>query len=256
MDLDAIKAAILSGGLTPGMADRLDVFAAYLANAPAIIGALAGDESSPAYQAVAESMSARWSQETLGHAAEMWADPARAGTRAAQLLETELRKVGQTIADGLAEGLHPHRIAENLDMVTGLDPVRARAHIQEMEQLKATGLWTPEIEERRKQILLEERRKAIAHTEARFAVAKATDGEALERGAQYKAWRTVGDDRVSEVCAANESAGFIAVEDAFPAGQMTPPGHPNCRCHLVYASTPEARGAMERVMGNIRAAQG
>ncbi len=252
MTLEEIRAALLSGGLAPGVAARLDVFAAYLASAPQIIGALAGDTGSPGYQAVAESLSARWSQETLQTAADMWRDPSRAGERVVDMLGSELRKVGQTIADGLAEGLHPDRIAKNLDMVTGLDPARARAHLKEMQDLKAAGLWTQEIEDRRKKMLLDQRRETIARTEARFAVAKATDGEARTRGARTKAWRSVGDDRVSDVCRQNEAAGFIPVDKAFPAGHMTPPGHPNCRCHLVYASTDKAQAAMERVMGDIR----
>ena len=53
-----------------------------------------------------------------------------------------------------------------------------------------------------------------------------------------KAWKTVNDDRVDQdICAANQAQGWIAVEDAFQSGHMTPLGHPIYRC---YARVPQA----------------
>lgn len=46
-------------------------------------------------------------------------------------------------------------------------------------------------------------------------------------------WVTSLDERVCEICSANEAAGFISVGTEFPMGQKTPPGHALCRCYLL-----------------------
>ena len=49
-----------------------------------------------------------------------------------------------------------------------------------------------------------------------------------------KYWSTVGDDKVSQtICAPNEDAGWIPLNDPFPSGHMRPLGHPGCRCDLM-----------------------
>ena len=53
------------------------------------------------------------------------------------------------------------------------------------------------------------------------------------RGAQIeKAWLTVGDDRVSAGCRANDAAGWIPFAQAFPSGHAAPLRFPGCRCAL------------------------
>jgi SPP1 gp7 family putative phage head morphogenesis protein len=53
-----------------------------------------------------------------------------------------------------------------------------------------------------------------------------------------KAWLTVGDDRVSDDCRANQNGGWIALDDAFLSGVKLVPQHPGCRCVVVYRRTP------------------
>lgn len=48
-------------------------------------------------------------------------------------------------------------------------------------------------------------------------------------------WRTMGDDRVEQVCADNEAVGPVKLGDLFPSGHDAPPAHPQCRCWLEVA---------------------
>lgn len=48
-----------------------------------------------------------------------------------------------------------------------------------------------------------------------------------------KKWSTVGDDRVTEGCKANEDQGFIALNLAFQSGHQRPLRFPGCRCDLL-----------------------
>lgn len=54
-----------------------------------------------------------------------------------------------------------------------------------------------------------------------------------------KSWSTIGDDRVSEECQANEAAGWIPVADPFPSGADRPLQHPGCRCTALYRRKPQ-----------------
>ena len=49
-----------------------------------------------------------------------------------------------------------------------------------------------------------------------------------------KSWNTSGDDRVSDECADNESAGWIDKNQVFPSGHEEPPRFPGCRCNAQY----------------------
>lgn len=49
-----------------------------------------------------------------------------------------------------------------------------------------------------------------------------------------KRWITVGDDRVSEGCAANESEGWIPFSNSFSSGHERPLRFPGCRCTTAY----------------------
>lgn len=49
-----------------------------------------------------------------------------------------------------------------------------------------------------------------------------------------KQWLTVGDDRVSDGCRENQSAGWIPLAQSFPSGDMTPLRFPGCRCTTQY----------------------
>lgn len=49
-----------------------------------------------------------------------------------------------------------------------------------------------------------------------------------------KYWYNRGDERVSDGCITNTSAGWIDLETAFPSGHMTPLRFPGCRCAAQY----------------------
>lgn len=49
-----------------------------------------------------------------------------------------------------------------------------------------------------------------------------------------KKWSTIGDDRVSDGCRENERAGWIALDEEFPSGDMHPLRFPGCRCTVLY----------------------
>lgn len=54
-------------------------------------------------------------------------------------------------------------------------------------------------------------------------------------------WRTAGDDRVCDHCAAldgkREGDGWSFTKEPGPGGP--PPLHPNCRCQVVHQPTPD-----------------
>ena len=69
-----------------------------------------------------------------------------------------------------------------------------------------------------------------AYEEGNLEVAQDMQAAGLE---MEKYWSTVGDDKVSKtICAPNEEAGWIPLNDPFPSGHMRPLGHPACRCDL------------------------
>jgi len=51
-----------------------------------------------------------------------------------------------------------------------------------------------------------------------------------------KRWLTTGDDRVTELCSANESNGWIKFDKDFASGDSEAPrdDHPRCRCDTLY----------------------
>jgi len=51
-----------------------------------------------------------------------------------------------------------------------------------------------------------------------------------------KQWLTVGDDRVTDECRANESMGWIKFDEQFESGDDNAPrgDHPRCRCDTLY----------------------
>lgn len=53
-----------------------------------------------------------------------------------------------------------------------------------------------------------------------------------------KQWLTVGDDRVSDGCSANQDEGWIPAEQAFSSGHMRPLRFPGCRCATLYRRRP------------------
>lgn len=80
-----------------------------------------------------------------------------------------------------------------------------------------------------------DRAMLIAQTEVNRAISAGAYNAAREVGAKEKEWVNVGDDRVSEdICLANTGQGKIKFRKAFQSGDHYPPGHPDCRCTVVY----------------------
>jgi hypothetical protein len=59
---------------------------------------------------------------------------------------------------------------------------------------------------------------------------------ARAQGMAYKTWNTMRDANVCEFCAANERAGTIPIDQAFPSGNSQPLQHNSCRCWLTYSA--------------------
>ena len=164
----------------------------------------------------------------------------------------DLLSIGETIAKGIAEGKSPIEVARSLDAVKGLDKARA-ARMDKYAQFldsRDPALSKAEWERRyesRYQKELADRKRTIARTEQRIATSEGNRVSAEERGAQFKAWITVGDDRVDEHCEANEAQGWIKIKDVFSSGSAQVPDHPNCRCTNAYRTAPPNEAANARV---------
>ena len=76
---------------------------------------------------------------------------------------------------------------------------------------------------------------AVTETGNAYSEASLIQSKALQYAGlpMEKSWLTVGDNRVSEACASNEAAGWIPLDDLFPAGDDRPLNHPGCRCTLL-----------------------
>ena len=82
------------------------------------------------------------------------------------------------------------------------------------------------------------RAELVARTETATALGQGNKQAAVMQGRDEKRWVTQGDDRVSqEVCAPNETQGWISAADAFGSGHDTIPGHPDCRCVVEYRTS-------------------
>jgi len=193
------------------------------------------------YETLLQQIRSQYSDDILERAANL------AETAADSLLETiataDLNTMGETIARGLDAGLNPRDIARNLQEVQGLDSNRAASFEKFREGLAQSDMTDAQIaaaEEREFQRLLRERRETIANTEANKAVSEGDFLNAKNDGAKFKIWQTSGDERVSDICEANEAAGPIPIDEPFPSGDDTTPGHVNCRCSVTFINDPAA----------------
>lgn len=69
-----------------------------------------------------------------------------------------------------------------------------------------------------------------ANLEGQMIVARDLQDAGIE---MEKSWSTVGDDKVSDGCRANEADGWIALDHPFSSGHMRPLRFPGCRCDLM-----------------------
>lgn len=137
----------------------------------------------------------------VNRASAAWAQ-ARVGELIAGIDETTKELIRTTIAEGISSGATADEIASSL---------------------------------RSSYAFSAERAQTIAETEiARANSYGALDGynKAIEAGVTVmKTWLRLED--ACPVCQANEEAGEIGIDEAFPSGDLAPPAHPNCRCVIV-----------------------
>lgn len=157
-----------------------------------------------------------------------------------QILQAELNKIAQKVADNLEAGFSPEELARQLSEITGLDKNRAATYENFKAWLEEQDFSDAEIEaklERMFEKLLRDRKRTIAATEQRMVTAEHARLKAEGLGQKYKRWITVGDNRVSDACQNNERAGWVGIDEAFPEGDQWPPNHPNCRCTVAYRTS-------------------
>jgi len=85
---------------------------------------------------------------------------------------------------------------------------------------------------------------AITETRDAYETSKHETSKTLEdHGWELeKHWNNMGDDRVSDGCLMNTSAGWIDNNQQFPSGHMYSPRFPGCRCNV----TRRVKGRKER----------
>ena len=160
-----------------------------------------------------------------------------ASTLTEQLTGTQLRSMGDTLAKAVEAGGRPLDAARQLKEVQALDSVRAGRYLRIQEYLEQSQLSDADVERMLSSEydrMLQSRRRTIARTEGMNAQSAARRAEGEERGYKFKVWATSQDDKVSDVCAANEAAGVIPIDEPFPSGDMQNPAHPSCRCTVAY----------------------
>ena len=179
-----------------------------------------------------------------------WAERHGAAVRAeiARSLEISLLEAGFVetpllSAHTLAESWARARAAELLNLGGSVSAVRATQ--DRVKVLVARALENGDSLRTLKNAIRESdafgpvRAETIARTETATAIGHGTRQAARSQGRDLKRWRTARDERVdapshSGPCVDNEAAGWISIDDAFPAGQETIPAHPRCRCDVEY----------------------
>ncbi len=84
----------------------------------------------------------------------------------------------------------------------------------------------------RKILNVAERAPMIAETEADRAFNAGELAAMKSAGVAYKIWVTRNDSKVCESCRAKAAMGPVPLTQPYPGGQLAPPGHVRCRCHL------------------------
>jgi len=244
-------AALVTAGTIPASVAQDAAFIAYLNGA---ITEQAIAASPELYAQLVRSVTLPLSETVLAEAREMAAR--QAATLATRMAESELKAMGDAIANGLLRGDGVDAIARTLDMVKELDTNRAKQLDNYIADLRSMGLSEDEVQRRAEKMqekLLRERRKDIAQTEARYALEEGHRIDALAAEKEWKAWITVGDDRVSDICASYEANGWIPIEQDFEGvgSAPQPPGHPRCRCTVAYRKSAPDELAQKRAQERI-----
>jgi len=130
----------------------------------------------------------------------------RGAERVRGISEVTRKQLAKVLADGVREGHSIDTIAKRL-----------RETVRDMSK---------------------ERARLIAWTETGYAYGAAQEKLAQRVGAKYKRWLTAGDDRVCDICKANQEAGKIPVNQPFPGGVMFEIQHPRCKCTTLLEGLP------------------
>jgi SPP1 gp7 family putative phage head morphogenesis protein len=83
-----------------------------------------------------------------------------------------------------------------------------------------------------------DRARMIARTEMNKAFSSATLDKLSSLQIEYKQWISYSD--CCDDCSANDDDGPIPVDQLFSSGDEGPPAHPNCRCALAGAASPDS----------------
>lgn len=129
------------------------------------------------------------------------------------------------------------KLVERTDfLVNAVDSTTQKWVAQTIENALKQGWDVPNtvfyLKEQAKKIS-QERAELITETELINAM-NLVEMEAFKRNSILKhKWVTSEDEKVEELCLANEAAGVIKVGDMFPSGTESPPAHFLCRCYLL-----------------------
>lgn len=151
-----------------------------------------------------------------------------------------------------------HLLAYAMDAVTGIDETTRRSMVQIVARGEREGTSYTEIArqmvrqfdrfgEVSPQRHLKNRAELIAVHELgnAYEAASRQTVDAIEAKGlpMVKYWSNTGDDRVSDQCRADTAAGWIRAGDPFPSGRQHAPGHPACRCSILYELDEQAAQA-------------
>lgn len=179
-------------------------FALTKEEAEELMEALAAMAESGAVDALAALGASDLSVDVVENASEMAQAWARSygGAMVRQISDTTRDEVARIISEGLGLGSTNQEIANDLQTAYTFSDDRA---------------------------------EVIARTETAYADVAGNVASYSEAGVEMKRW-VLGSDSC-ELCQANEDAGPIPFDDAFPDGSFAPPAHPNCTCDIIPVLT-------------------
>lgn len=137
-------------------------------------------------------------------------------------------------------GMHPRQYSAYVKQVAALKKKYPDTSPDKMERM-AARLANQKMNYRAQLIARTEIMGAI--NESQLQSMKHMQDQGLTEGPIEKYWSTVGDNRVSAGCEANEAQGWIPLEDSYESGHEAPPRMPGCRCALQYRVQRERRAA-------------
>lgn len=141
--------------------------------------------------------------------------------------DTTRATVKRIIVDGAKSGKNYGQVSEELKAQFDIFKVgKPQQHIRSRAEFIATN------------------ESRVAYETASYSTVNSIEDEGIE---MQKRWVTVGDNRVSEGCADNESEGWIGVKEEFGSGHLYPPRFPSCRCDVEYQRKSDSKRDEERL---------